>query len=258
MNNENDHRLDDLLSQWDDAKSRSTEDLDGLRHEITSRLASEDLSELSAPPRRSGSWKSLAIAACGIAAAVAITVSIRSLLPTSSDDSMARTVSPSHFAAISASELSEKRQLLDEVQRLFDSQLAGVVETDNDVRIDVQDTNSMDSPFLAIRIAMVTRRTDDEPWKLAWKMDALSRDQRVLRVQPTAQPSDSVSVWAYMMPDGTFAVDLDASLPSGGRLQSRGSCVIQSGQPTPVLFAQHDGTQYCVYQTVTRLGPDAS
>ena len=256
MSDDKDRKLDELLGNWDAAQTRSSEDLNELRGKITTRLAEEDLPSVS---MRTSSWKTIALATCGIAAAIVIAVSIRYVLPKSGEDPVARVPSASHFAAISADELSDKRQLLVEVQRLFDSQLAGVVEIGDDVRIDVQgETSSPDEPFLAIRVAMVKRKADDEPWQLAWTVDALSRDQRLLSVEPTAPSSDAFSMWAYRLPDGTIAVDVDAQLPSGKRIQSRGSCVLQPGQPTPVLFAQHDGTQYCVYQTVTLVGPDAT
>lgn len=260
MSKDKDDDLDELLRHWDRVRTPSHDDLQDLTLRIQNRL-SEEPSILEFATTRGLSIKSKGVlfAIVAIAAVVICAVSVQYDPPPENTSAISNRPSPSHFAAMSPDELSAKERLLSEMRRLFDEQLASVVELDDDVRIDVSpDAASSDSPFLAIRMVLLSRESDDRPWQLVWKVDALARDQGVLEIKRRQRSDELISMWTYMLPDGKFAVDIDARLESGKRLQSHGSHVLQPRRPGPVVFAQHHGTQYCVFQSVAALESDAT
>ncbi|MDA1055368.1 MAG: hypothetical protein O3C40_33630 [Planctomycetota bacterium] len=98
----------------------------------------------------------------------------------------------------------------------------------------------------------------DAPWSTVWQTDVISRSEALVEVAPQQLGGSSLALWAYQMPDGKVAVDMDLVLDQQTGMQSSSRTVLQAGQPTRVGGSTANGVEQCVFQTVMPLHPSHS
>ena len=159
-------------------------------------------------------------------------------------------------ASLGAAVLAAKRQLLAETNALFDNQLAWIADGEREVSIEVCDQPARDNgEFMLVRVVVAQRASPDLPWSTIWQTDVISRNEALVEVSPKQLEGSSLALWAYAMPDGEVAVDMDLQLDQHTRVQSSSSTVLQAGQPARVSCSTSNGVEQCVFQTAMPLHP---
>lgn len=110
---------------------------------------------------------------------------------------------------------SSSALLLREFDRLFDGRWNWVGEVNDQSHVELdEDRDASTEPRVAVRLVAVERRRGESSWRVIWKASLLTRSQQWVQLPRRLTGEDSVSVWAYALPDGAVMVESSVELRS--------------------------------------------
>ena len=273
--------LDNMLQHWADERAASSEHLDNLQdrivgaigddissidqHVATSRIAvtSSAISQ-SEPPytRRPISQRRASLVGTLISvtllALVAFTWSaqMRSGIP--------------DYARLNESQLTERMIVLSEMKDVFGNQFNWVAETDSRIEVGLRDespTNGQsltpgDALEIVVRVVVEERSSSRDQWRRTWSADVISQSEEVVELAAKDDDQSTMTMWAYVLPDGMVAIDSELSFSENGRADATAkaapfraafSNVQKDRQPSEELLTGANGVEYRVFQTVAVL-----
>jgi hypothetical protein len=155
-------------------------------------------------------------------------------------------------AWIAPTPVDGKRELLAELQRVFEGRVAWVAETADQIRLGLNGDNA-GGAALAIRLVLVERLGAAAP-RPVWAVDLISGEERLVTLPANAAEGAEVAVWTYALPDGLVAVDGDIRWPKrSGLPRTAYTGILRPGVPQVVFHWRSDGVEYEVYQSVSVL-----
>lgn len=250
--NDKDPKLDRMLGQWADSRAADEARLEHLHGEIAALLEDEttnvELAGLDRAPRRRLVAAFSAVAAAALLAVGLIWFNRTDVEPIAIGNP--NETEPA-FSGFLAGELSHKAKLLAELEQAFEQRMSWFAESGNDVELGLGDDPTVpNSDSLAVRL-VVTKRTGTSSWSRVWTVDVVAKNEQVVRFD--AKGNNSLSVWAYVLPDNMIALDTDLTIGGAINVHSVSSEVQHSGTPRQVFEAETDGVEYRVFQTAALL-----
>ena len=256
----NRQRLDDLLRRWAASRDPDAQRLDALRERAAKLVSAPDCGVCQRQP-----LGLLRMAAWGLAAAAVALLAVGLVwLVRGQAAQMAGRPAPSAGqvrsdgpapapAWLAPPPVDAKRELLVELQRVFEGRVAWVAETASQIRLGLNGDDA-GGPALAIRLVLVQRLGDAAP-RPVWTVDLISDEERLVILPADAADGAQVAVWTYALPDGLLAVDGDIRWPQRSELpRAAYTGLVRPDVPQVVFQWQGDGVEYEVYQSVSVLG----
>lgn len=178
------------------------------------------------------------------------------------------------YARLDDDQIQNRTVLHSEMKELFGHQLAWLAETDERVEVGLSDrppATSDESRWgdaaipLLVRVVIEKRAAAHNGWELAWTVDVVSQSEELIEIAPEVSNGTSMRLWAYVMPDGVFAVDSELVFSTEGTsrpvrnsekveiFRSESFNIQQNRIPSAMLLTGSDGVQYRVLQTVAGL-----
>jgi hypothetical protein len=254
----NRRQLDDLLRRWAASREPDARRLDALRERVAKRVSAPDCGVYRRQPSmllRIAAWGSAAAAVALLALGLVWllrghgTPMAEHPAP-SAGDMRPDGPAPAWFAP---TPVDSKRELLAELQRVFEGRVAWVAETASQIRLGLNGDDAV-GPALAIRLVLVQRLGDAAP-RPVWAVDLISDEQRLVTLPANAADGADLAVWTYVLPDGLLAVDGDIRWPQRSELpRAAYTDLVRPDVPQVVFQWQGDGVEYEVYQSVSVLG----
>lgn len=252
-------RTDAMLQEWSRRQAPSEARLGALEERITEGLA-EGLATVSvatvgveaaagrpASRRRPLVWCTAAAAV--IAAACWVYSSPRD------ERRVAEPVAAAEFPAVehTGAELAAQERLLAEADRLFDARLTWLAEEGSEVEIGLAEERSIardTSLAVAIRLVVVRRREHEKAWDAVRAINVIARSEAAVEWSDDQQ---GLFLWAYVLPDGTIAVDADMAVTTRGTLRATTSGIFAPGVPAMVASRHVNGAEYRIFQVASLL-----
>ena len=256
----NRRRLDDLLRRWAASREPDAQRLDALRERAAKLVSAPDCGVCRRRPLRllrMAAWGFAAAAVALLAVGLAWLVGGQGTQMAERPALPAGHVRPDGPAPASAwlapPPVDAKRELLVELQRVFEGRVAWVAETASRIRLGLNGDDA-GGAALAIRLVLVQRLDDAAP-RPVWAIDLISGEERLVNLPADAAEGAEVAVWTYALPDGLLAVDGDIRWPQRSELpRAAYTGLLRPGVPQVVFQWQSDGVEYEVYQSVSVLG----
>jgi len=247
--------LDKLLKAWGD---RNQPDVDTLSR-LESRIRNTAMPEAFLPPVEAepvlwvhGRW--------AVAAAVLLLLGMAAGLFLRSGRNpvlqCADSTGSMELARFTEEQMTARRTILDEVERLFAGQIRWVRIDDGGMRLGIADDPvqvRVQDPKLVVRMVIVARQKNQKQWKTVWSSDVLTRAEEYIEIPPDAEFSGAMGLWVHQLPDGRFAVDSEIDWPSADLARSYETRVLSAGQPERILSQRTEGLEYRIYQSVEPL-----
>jgi hypothetical protein len=267
----NRRRLDDLLQRWAASRKPDAQRLDALR-QSAAKLASAPDCGVPLPPWERGQrtvislpiLSPLRMAAWGFATATVALLAVGlAWLVRGHGTQMGEGPAPSaeHVRPdgpapappwLAPPRVDGKRELLVELQRVFEGRVAWVAETASQIRLGLNGDDA-GGAALAIRLVLVQRLGDAAP-RPVWAVDLISGEERLVNLPADAAEGAEVAVWTYALPDGLLAVDGDIRWPQQSELpRAQYTGLLRPDVPQVVFQWRSDGVEYEVYQSVSVL-----
>ena len=224
--------IDELLNRWADTHLPSDAALDQLYARVDESLGAERVETLSGAkvPEQladSSPWHLSRLQTISLLATAAILLlavaptwkySNRGSNPIVQTGIGEKTFSPEStlpIQALTAEQISDKANLLAELDRMFEGKRIWFAETESDVVLGQQpehrDVLVAKSDSIVMRLVLAKRSGPSEPWSRVWSADVVAGNEQVVRFvsQDEGQPQASLATWAHMLPDGMIACDID-------------------------------------------------
>ncbi len=255
----NRRQLDDLLRRWADSRVPDAQHLDALRQKAAKLASAPDCGVCQRQPLgplRMAAWgfvtAAVALLAVGFAWLVGRDGTQLAELPAPSAGDV-RPDGPAPAPAwLAPPRVDAQRELLAELQRVFEGRIAWVAETASQIRLGLNG-NDAGGAALAIRLVLVQRLGDAAP-RPVWAVDLISGEERLVDLPADVAEGAEVAVWTYALPDGLLAVDGDIRWPQRPELpRARYTDLLRPGVPQVVFQWRSDGVEYEVYQSVSVL-----
>ena len=255
--------LDGLLKQWAEAHRPTEEKHRRLGRQVMARIADEVRDPVELPQRQQTSWEVQLMVGGGsllvllMLAGSLLYMNLSTVTPVAipSKGGEAAGAPPGYPAEslLAAKLVAGKGMLLAETNSLFDQRLRWIAEGQEEMVVEVDDEQGQASrEFLLVRLVVAERDSAAGSWRLLWQADVITRSEELVEVRPREWPGSSLALWAFVLPDGDVAVDMDLRIQQQ-LLDATTSTVLQTGQPHQVDCRQFDNIERCVFQTVRPL-----
>lgn len=169
---------------------------------------------------------------------------------------------PPELAWLRTDQLDAKRQLLGELNELFDRRVEWFAETSGHLEMDLRPVRDERPPAatkdaaVAVRVLVVSRPRGESTWRIAWALDIVARNEQVVRLSPAAAAGADVEIWAYRLPDGVIHVDSRVTIPSLEGLRLTNATIFDNERPAQVGKWATDQAEYRAYELAASLTPD--
>lgn len=262
--NEDDRKLDEMLSQWANQRPAPTEALEKVRAMAHAELgAAGDV----APASRGAAWMGgrarqiLAIAAV-LLAAVSVTLFVRS--PQKAvDDAVAMAEVDPFEAIVARARLDEvtrnqKGVLYGEMRALFPEQLKYIAESGDDVSVNLAtqmaspSRTSTESPVL-VRVVVASRELAGTSWEVHRTIDIMANASEVIDYQDTNADPCTIRFWALPLDSEHISLDLEMEIAGLSAEPVSASEVCRLGEAQSVLSGTRDGREFHVFQSVATI-----
>ena len=278
--------LDTLLHQWADERTADSEHLDNLQQRIVSTLGEDDFSSACSVVSRSEHSPTFSsqpvgtrrASLAGFLVGVTLTALVALIWVTQQTGQEApqpqladdiQQAMPEH-AQLNDDQLRDRRVLLSEMKDVFGDQLNWLAETDSRFEVGLSDGRPSNGSSLshsdvleiAVRVVVEERSSSDGTWQRAWAADVVSQNEQVVRLAAKNDDRTTMTMWAYVLPDGMVAIDSELDFSGGSmatpaaeaaQFQARFSNVQKDRQPSEELLTGANGVEYRVFQTVAVL-----
>lgn len=206
--------VNQLLHDWATRNEPATIESERLQNRIVAQLANIERTAMSGQSGvRGRSTTTSAIALVAVAASLLAAVTV---FWSGRRDGSERSVD---LASLPASDLAARQSLFNELDRMFDGRWRWLSEVNGRVHLETDESSaspsdlpSEESSGVAMRLTIVQRRPGEAKWNVVWEASVLARSEEWVRL-PVELPGDnSVSLWAYSLPDGSVLVESDVTL----------------------------------------------
>lgn len=156
------------------------------------------------------------------------------------------------LASIPAQKLASAQALFHETQQMFAKRVRWITETDKDVDVQVEPTDSMpaNSAPVFMRLTVVSRKKGGKVWTSIWNSDVLIRGEDQVQIAPDRQAGNHLTAWVYPLADGKVMVETNLKLDLPVRIGSSIRNVVEQGVPTEMASLNTEDSEYRVFQTV--------
>ncbi len=258
-------KLDALVRGWSQRQAAPADRVAALEARIAAAVAAERTaapglasSEKSPSPDHTGrSTRLRRPIVWGAAATVAVAVAVCWILfLRESRDVAEKPVPDDGLPGIehSAEELAAKRRLLAETDRLFEGRLTWLAEEGGRVQLGLAEESPDErdrSPAVAVRLVVARSEGPETDWVPIRSIEVIARSEEAVHMP---EEGDALFLWAYVLPDGTVALDTDFLITERADLRATSSGLFAPGVPAVVASRRVNGEEYRVYQVVSLLG----
>ena len=289
-----DDSLDNILRQWADEREVGPEHLDNLQDRILSAIHDEptsaeqraagcgSTSTVSLPAktfvyqRRPVSLRRVSLVGrligATLLALVAFIWSAQSIDVGGRRLQIVEATRPKFpdYAQLDDDQLDDRMIVLSGMKDVFGDQLTWLAETDSRFEVGLsgnpQTTETSlahnDIVEIAVRVVVEDRTSPESGWRRAWSVDVISQNEEVVKLAAKYDDSTTMTVWAYVLPDGMVAIDSELEFSSGSTTASSAtnipfhavfSNVQKDRQPSEELLTGVDGVEYRILRTVAVL-----
>ncbi len=274
--------LDDMLQQWAAERAASPEHLDKLHDRILSAMHDEPTSTVSLPtatsayPCRPISLRRVSLVGrligATLLALVAFIWSAQSIDVGGRRLQTAEATQPKFpdYAQLDDDQLDDRMIVLSGMKDVFGDQLTWLAETDSRFEFGLsgnpQATETSlahnDVVEIAVRVVVEDRTSPESGWRRAWSADVISQNEEVVKLAAKHDDRTTMTLWAYVLPDGMVAIDSELEFSPGSTTASPTtnmpfhaafSNVQKDRQPSEELLTGADGVEYRILRTVSVL-----
>lgn len=174
------------------------------------------------------------------------------------------------YAQLTDDEISDRAIVLSEMKEVFGDQLNWLAETDSRFEVGLSDSRLAnesartrnDAPQIAVRVVVEERASPNSAWQRAWVADVVSQNEEVVELAAKNDDQTTMTMWAYVLPDGMVAIDSELSFPGNNsatissqdaNVRATFSNVQKDRQPSEEFLTGANGMEYRVFQTVAVL-----
>lgn len=174
------------------------------------------------------------------------------------------------YARLNEGQLNERMIVLSEMKDVFGDQFNWLAETDSRIEVGLRDespTNGQsmtpgDSLEIVVRVVVEERSSSRDQWRRTWSADVISQSEEVVELAAKDDDQSTMTMWAYVLPDGMVAIDSELSFSKNGRADATANAapfraafsnVQKDRQPSEELLTGANGVEYRVFQTVAVL-----
>jgi hypothetical protein len=174
------------------------------------------------------------------------------------------------YAQLTDDEISKRAIVLSEMKDVFGDQLNWLAETDSRFEVGLsEDSLASGLPLtqneaaeIAVRVVVEERSSPDSTWQRTWAADVISQSEEVVELAAKNDDQTTMTMWAYVLPDGMVAIDSELSFPGDhsamigsqdAKFRAAFSNVQQDRRPSEEFLTGANGMEYRVFQTVAVL-----
>jgi hypothetical protein len=240
-------KLDRLLKDWADQREVSQEKLKVLRANILSAAKN-----LKPEPRPKGFSLGIYIG-LGLAVLCFLPVILRQPPPRVKDGAPAiiKTSSLIDQAGISKQDLENSLKTLREMNHVFSGNMRWVRKSENGMDFQLVEGERVSEEYVVIRF-MIFEKKPAKAWEKTAMTEVTAMPEDIVEV-PLDGKAGNVRFWAHILPDGPLAVDSAVRFNGSTEQSTAFSGVFKQGQPQKVFSMTKGDTQYCVFESVSRL-----
>jgi len=252
-------KLNQLLRQWAEAKSKTTDELRPLEDEITDKLASIHQEKQSPIPFKFRFPTAVKWAIAGVACLLIVS----SLLLLRSDDSSElptpteiKQYTQCRAECTTPEKLDDKALLFDELELLFSDRFRWFADYNGEVRLhidDIQGSFLQSSRPIYYRLSVLKKDSETDSWQTSWSADLLFRSEELVEVKTDLSDNDQLLLWVYPVDEHKAAFDVNIPGALTGE-PIKISDIQTINQPMPIKSLRRGDDEYIIYQTVSFLG----
>ena len=160
------------------------------------------------------------------------------------------------LASIPDDQLMTCNKLFKEMDRMFPDRLRWISDSDGRVGLGVDSIQggvNSDVETLMVRISVVSRTGNKEPWRKVWNGDVLVRGEEMVDVAFGDNASSRLAMWVYPLADGKLVVDASINIEAPVCVSSEVNAVVQNGVPMQLMSIRDGEVEYRVFQTISGL-----
>lgn len=174
------------------------------------------------------------------------------------------------YATLNEGQLSEQMIVFSEMKGVFGNQFNWLAETDSRIEVGLRDEPSTNDQSLtpgdileiAVRVVVEERSSSRDQWRRTWSADVISQNEEVVELAAKDDDRSTMTMWAYVLPDGMVAIDSELSFSENGEadattktapFRAAFSNVQKDRQPSEELLTGANGVEYRIFQTVAVL-----
>ena len=248
--------LNQLLRDWAARNEPTSAEVQRLQTRIVAQLSNVGRTSLAGHtdfgvPSTTG-WIALGVVAASLLAAVTV------LWPGRRSES----ARPTDIAmqSLPTNDLAARQSLFVELDRIFDGQWQWLGEVNGRSHLQTDDVAGRDRndsrDGLAVRLTVVQRRRGESGWHVVWEASVLARSEEWVRLPSELTGDDTVSLWAYLLPDGSVLVENDVALTSPVAVRITEPHIFgRSSQPARLWSTQRDDGEFQLLETIARMEP---
>lgn len=252
------HDIDKLLKDWAAGRSdHSDNDVTRLYEQIAAQVRTEKRPVGRNATQRRGWQRIPRTIAYSTAAAMALVI-VAVYLARPRKPSVAGKRPVTEQIVIRDRDRSEKRELFAEMNRLFETGLEWIVETEQKVQIRVADgssTPAAPSQALLLNVLLLWQPQGQDRRETLWKGSIVARSEQVVTVTPDPDvPENTLKLWLYPLNQDGIVVDFDLDYrhPLNVRMSSASHMV--TARPIPVFrTGGSSGGKYELYMSAVKL-----
>ena len=164
-------------------------------------------------------------------------------------------------ASLPAGNLFARQSLFSELDRMFDGHWRWLSDVNGRSHLETDDPSDSsanlpgdESSGVAVRLTIVQRRPGETTWTVVWEASVLARSEEWVRL-PVELPGDSaISMWTYMLPDGSTLVESDVALTVPVSVHVSEQHIFgTSGRPARLWSARQSDGEFQLLQSVARM-----
>ncbi len=254
--------IDQLLSRWSAEHESSPDQLERLSAEVNESLRTERSANQPVVLSNQSHWDSTRTVALTAAAVLLMVAGAGVWIALQDRNGANRIASPpavDPIDVISDGQRIEKQSLLAELDRMFDGKRVWFAETESEVVLggEARPTASdiAAERTVAMRLVLAKRSVSTASWQRVWSADVVSRTNQVVQFlsQEPEQPNATFTTWAYLLPDGLVACDVDLKWNDGKPGQLSDSLLLSPGDVQVGKSLHVDGVEYRLFHAVSLL-----
>lgn len=246
-------KLDNLLRKWAADNSVTDKSLAVVTDRISSRIRAESVPAPPCPDKRFMYHKRYVFGGLAAAAMILLIGLIPGLILFFNSD--ARGIDA--MVTIQPADTYATSRVFAETQRVFDSGLQWLAESDGQVEIGLSDDSHHKSAYrqpLLLKVLLLQRRGVRGHGRILWKGKIVTGSEQLITVTPdTENPGNTLKLWMYSLNGAGIMVDfsLDFDTPAGIHASSANHVI--SRKPVRVLSTRRGDATYEMYIAATKL-----
>lgn len=252
--------LDDLLQTWSHQSQPSEEHLEQLNSKIQTLISESNVDQKIelAPRKHSNVWQVVSYVSIGTSLVLAIALG---WILYNHEVPKQKVIVEKQAPVFTQSELTSKRLLVSELERVFADRFAWVIEADGQVHLGVDEESvgpriQKDSVPIVVRVDVVRRQIGQVEWEPVWSADVVSRSESVVQLSPRKANDPTLVMWTYALPDGLIQIDGELRLDGADPMKSSFSHISEFNDSSMVFTTDSGQVQYEVRQMIALLDED--